>query len=188
MSEASKRDILRFYWSDVTEIDQALAAERTRLLEGASFDGWDVGLFFLPLQKAALARRLGVSLERQCLSSHQVELFRKRFESWFDEFEQQLVAWYRQRTHLVVALISLALAGAAAHDPGEVDQYENGPRDHEQAPPTREGHPRLVDEGDAVPVVAQRIDTILQAAPGRGVVRPLAAGGTAGPADAPKPA
>ena len=31
-------------------------------------------------------------------------------------------------------------------------------------------------------------DTILQAAPARGVVRPLAAGGTAGPAGAPKPA
>jgi phosphoglycerate dehydrogenase-like enzyme len=36
-------------------------------------------------------------------------------------------------------------------------------------------------------VVAQRIDTILQAAPARGPVKPLAAGGTAGPAGAPKP-
>jgi len=36
-------------------------------------------------------------------------------------------------------------------------------------------------------VVAQRIDTILQAVPARGPVRPLAAGGNADPADAPKP-
>ncbi|OYU98086.1 MAG: hypothetical protein CFE45_17860 [Burkholderiales bacterium PBB5] len=35
--------------------------------------------------------------------------FRRRFEAWFTLFEDQLGAWYRQRTQLVVGAISLAV-------------------------------------------------------------------------------
>lgn len=36
-----------------------------------------------------------------------VEAFRRRFETWFGTFEAQMLSWYRQKTQLVVAGISL---------------------------------------------------------------------------------
>lgn len=42
--------------------------------------------------------------------------FRKRFEAWFAEFENQVIAWYRQKTHAVLIVLSLALAVAGNVD------------------------------------------------------------------------
>ncbi len=45
-----------------------------------------------------------------------VELFRQRFETWFAEFENQVIAWYRQKTHAVLLVLSLCLAAAGNVD------------------------------------------------------------------------
>ena len=47
-----------------TELDQRLADLRRSLFEGTVFDGWDVGLFHLALQRLLVARQLGLACER----------------------------------------------------------------------------------------------------------------------------
>jgi hypothetical protein len=47
-----------------TELDQRLAELRRSLFEGTVFDGWDVGLFHLALQRLLVARQIGLACER----------------------------------------------------------------------------------------------------------------------------
>ena len=45
-----------------------------------------------------------------------VEMFQQRFEAWFATFENQVIAWYKQKTHAVVIGLSLCLAVAVNVD------------------------------------------------------------------------
>jgi hypothetical protein len=39
-----------------------------------------------------------------------IETFEKGFDEWYSSFEKQISSWYRQKTHLVLVVISLGLA------------------------------------------------------------------------------
>ncbi len=45
-------------------------------------------------------------------SDHDINTFRTLLEAWFNTFEDQVTAWYKQKTHLVVGALSLVLACA----------------------------------------------------------------------------
>jgi hypothetical protein len=47
-----------------TELDQRLTELRASLFDGGVFDGWDVGLFHLALQRLLVARQIGLACER----------------------------------------------------------------------------------------------------------------------------
>ncbi len=45
-------------------------------------------------------------------ADHDINTFRTLLEAWFNTFEDQVTAWYKQKTHLVVGALSLVLACA----------------------------------------------------------------------------
>ena len=47
-----------------TELDQRLTELRASLFDGGVFDGWDVGLFHLALQRLLVARQIGLGRSR----------------------------------------------------------------------------------------------------------------------------
>lgn len=93
-------------WNILQGLLHASAADKSLAL--SSIDDFKRAVKDLPAQSPL---RVGVE---NLLAGGQtsVDEFRRSFEVWFTTFESQVMAWYRQKTQLVVAWLSLAVVVA----------------------------------------------------------------------------
>ena len=107
-----------------THLDLLLTQERDRLWPGPALQGWDVGIFFLALQRAAVAQQLGALIERS-FPEPRIGLLRPSVpqQMYFDSFmSPDLVARDAARFAIVDSY-----AEARWHQPQAYEQIFDAP-------------------------------------------------------------